>query len=56
MRIIALLIALFVLFIPTIIAFNRDKRNKVAIFVANLLLGWTGIGWALILVWALTED
>lgn len=43
-------------FLPTIIAFNRAKRNKVAIFALNLLLGWTFIGWVIALVWALTVD
>lgn len=32
------------------------KRNAGAIFVLNLLLGWTVIGWIVALVWALTVD
>ena len=41
-------------FLPTIIGFR--KRNAGAIFVLNLLLGWTIVGWIVALVWALTQD
>ena len=41
-------------FLPTIIGFQ--KRNAGAIFVLNLLLGWTVIGWVIALVWALTKE
>lgn len=51
-----LIIGGVIYFLPTIIAFNRAKRNKVAIFALNLLLGWTFIGWAISLVWSLTVD
>jgi len=50
-----LLLALFALviyFLPTIIAWNRGHKNTVAIFVANLFLGWTFLGWVVCLVWA----
>ena len=38
--------------VPTIIAYNRDHHNQIAIFVLNLLLGWTFLGWVIALVWA----
>ena len=41
-------------FLPTIL--GRKKANSGAIFVLNLLLGWTVIGWVAALVWALTVD
>jgi len=41
-------------FVPTIIAFHRDHPNKIGIFVLNLLLGWTVIGWVAALIWSLT--
>jgi hypothetical protein len=41
-------------FLPTIIA--HHKRNAGAIFVLNLLTGWTVIGWIVAFVWALTDD
>jgi hypothetical protein len=43
-------------FLPTIIAFAREKRDAVSILVLNLLLGWTMIGWVIALVWALRQD
>ena len=43
-------------FLPSIIAFARSKRDSASIFVLNLLLGWTAIGWVIALVWALKHD
>lgn len=42
-------------FLPTIIAAGRGMRNTVAIFVLNMLLGWTFVGWVVSLVWALIQ-
>lgn len=52
-------ILLFVLgamlyFLPTILGWN--KRNVVAIFLLNLLLGWSVLGWIVALIWALSKD
>lgn len=46
------LLALY--FIPGIIALLRAHHNKIAIFVLNLLLGWTLLGWVVALVWSFT--
>jgi hypothetical protein len=43
-------------FLPSIVAAARSKRDLVSIFVLNLLLGWTAIGWVIALVWALKVD
>lgn len=43
-------------FLPWLVALGRHKRNTVAIFLLNLLLGWTLIGWVIALVWAATDD
>jgi hypothetical protein len=43
-------------FVPTFVAFYRQHHNRLAIFVLNLLLGWSFIGWACALVWALTKQ
>jgi Superinfection immunity protein len=37
-------------------SFEPYKKNWVAIFALNLLLGWTVVGWVIALVWALTKD
>jgi hypothetical protein len=49
-------IVLAIHFIPTIIAIARRKRNAVWIFLLNLFLGWTVIGWVAALVWSLMPD
>jgi hypothetical protein len=54
--IIAFIISLAVYFLPTIIAAVRKKRNVLAIFLLNLFLGWTFIGWVVALVWAVTKN
>lgn len=41
---------------PTFVAAGREHRNAEAIFVLNLLLGWTLIGWVAALVWSLTAN
>jgi hypothetical protein len=38
---------------PSALAYNRGHPNAAAIFVVNLLLGWTLIGWVGALVWAI---
>jgi len=37
---------------PAITAYIRKKKNLMPIFLLNLLLGWTILGWVLALVWA----
>jgi hypothetical protein len=51
--IIVFIISLVLFLLPTIIAVARHHRNRLAIFLINLLLGWTGVGWLVALVWAL---
>lgn len=46
---------LFLYFMPFLISIPRNHHNKSAIFVLNLLLGWTVLGWIAALVWALTK-
>jgi Superinfection immunity protein len=43
-------------FIPTIVAARRLHRNRLAILMLNIFLGWTLIGWVAALVWACTSD
>jgi hypothetical protein len=49
------LCGLLLYFLPSFIAFSRGLRNRWAIFVVNLLLGATLIGWVVSLVWAIVE-
>jgi hypothetical protein len=43
-------------FLPTILAFARNKRDTTAILLLNIFLGWTMIGWVVALVWAVKAD
>lgn len=51
-----LVVAGLVYFLPTWVAAIRGKRATLAIFVLNLLTGWTLIAWVGALVWALIPD
>lgn len=41
-------------FVPTLIALLRGHDNTFAIFLTNLLLGWTFIGWVIAFIWSFT--
>lgn len=43
-------------FVPTIYAIHKKRKNKEAIFLLNLFLGWTLLGWVVALVWSAVED
>lgn len=43
-------------FLPSIIALARSKRDILAIFLLNLFLGWSVIGWIVALIWAVKTD
>lgn len=42
-------------FLPSLVAFLRQHKNKLAIFLLNLLLGWTILGWVVSLVWSVMK-
>lgn len=48
-------VAVAVYFVPSIIAFKHERKNRKAIFCFNLFLGWSGLGWVLALVWSFVE-
>lgn len=39
-------------FLPSWIAYCRNHRNRFALFLCNLLLGWTAIFWIGSLIWS----
>lgn len=53
--IITLMICLFLYMLPTLIAYYNKDKNTAWIFVLNLLLGWSTIGWIVALIWAVIE-
>ncbi|HTW26930.1 MAG TPA: superinfection immunity protein [Acetobacteraceae bacterium] len=52
----ALAIAIGLYFLPTLIARGRDVVSGGAIFLVNLLFGWTMIGWIGCLLWAMLGE
>jgi len=50
----SLIFLVLLYFLPTIIA--RDKHDVMAIFLVNLLFGWTVIGWFIALIWACAAE
>ena len=49
-------VSLFFYFIPALVAADRKNPNTTAIFILNLLLGWSLIGWVVALVWACSGE
>ncbi|MEQ1837544.1 MAG: superinfection immunity protein [Candidatus Nitrotoga sp.] len=48
-------LAIAVYFTPSFVAYSREHQQKVSIFVLNLCLGWTIVGWVGALVWAYSK-
>jgi hypothetical protein len=48
-------IAFIIHFLPAFVAGTRRVQNFWWIFLVNLFLGWTLIGWVIALVWALRD-
>lgn len=51
-----LIILLLIYFIPWIVAMSRGSKRTAGVFVVNLFLGWTLLGWVLALAWAAGSD
>ena len=47
-----LIVATLIYFLPTVIALARGHLSTLAIFLLNLLLGWTVLGWLVALIWS----
>lgn len=53
MEVFIILVAIaLVTFIPAIVAYSRNHRNTLPIFLICLFAGWTLIGWVGALIWA----
>ena len=53
--IILAVVAVVVYMLPAIIALLRGHHKVGSIFVVNLLLGWTIIGWVAALAWSMSK-
>jgi hypothetical protein len=49
-----LILATLIYFLPTILALARGHLSTLAIFLLNLFLGWTLLGWIIALIWSCT--
>ena len=49
---VAVILSVAAYFLPFLIADHRKHKKLPVIFVVNLLLGWTLVGWVLAMVWA----
>lgn len=39
-------------FVPSMIAYWREHKQFVPLFIMNIFFGWTGIGWIICLIWS----
>ena len=54
--IVFVVLAFTIYFIPVSIAIMRDHHNTLGVFVVNLFLGWTFLGWVAALVWSFIKS
>lgn len=48
------LVSIAIYLCPTLIATYRDHHSRLRLMLLNILLGWTVIGWAIALIWAVS--
>lgn len=51
-----IVLLLGIYFLPTLVANSRSHKNTVSIFLLNLFLGWTFLGWVAALIWSFTAQ
>lgn len=49
-----MMVSFFVYFLPSLIASKRNHPNATGIFLLDLILGWTVIGWIVALIWSVS--
>ncbi|HEX4039301.1 MAG TPA: superinfection immunity protein [Acidobacteriaceae bacterium] len=50
------LIGVGIYFLPSLVAAARHTHNATGIFLLNLFLGWTGIGWIIAFIMAIAAS
>ncbi len=50
------ILILILYFVPAVTAYENKKKNRQAILVINIFLGWTFIGWIIALAMAVGKD
>ena len=56
MEAIALVVGAILYFLPAINAASRKHCSRGAIFLLNLVLGWTVVGWLWAVIWSATGN
>lgn len=51
-----LIVVTLLYFLPTVIALSRGHLSALAIFLTNLFLGWTVLGWIVAFIWSCTGN
>jgi len=46
----------FAYVLPTLVAWGRKHRSAPAITFVNIVLGWSGLGWLIAMIWSLTGN
>lgn len=54
--VILLLGAATVYFLPSVVAFKRRSPDRVMILLLDAFLGWTGIVWIVVMIWAFRDN
>ncbi len=50
------LVGVGIYFLPSLVALGRHAHNSTGIFLVNLFLGWTVVGWFVALILALCSS
>jgi hypothetical protein len=53
---VVVMLCLFLYFLPSVISFKRHVRSRVQVLILNLVLGWSLLGWFIVLVWAFSPN
>jgi uncharacterized membrane protein YeaQ/YmgE (transglycosylase-associated protein family) len=51
-----LIVGFIIYWLPSAIASRRDHNSFYLIFFLNIFLGWTGVIWLVLLIWAIVGD
>lgn len=49
------MVILVIHFVPSYVAYSNNHRSRALILLLNIIMGWTGIGWIVLLIWALRK-
>lgn len=56
MEVFVLLFGAFIYFLPALNALSKSHASTFGIFLLNLFLGWTLVGWVVALIWSVDNN